>query len=73
MFLNKIFEIFNKYSPILIHTPWVGAIGNMAEEIYMSLLRARRENKKVILLFPYDMFWKFKLSKFWNTRSIIIW
>ena len=64
MFLNKIFEIFNKYSPILIHTPWVGAIGNMAEEIYMALLRARRENKKVILLFPYDMFWKFKFSKF---------
>ena len=47
MFLNKIFEIFNKYSPILIHTPWAGAIGNMAEEIYMALLRARRENKKV--------------------------
>tara|TARA_B100001250_G_scaffold404390_1_gene420308 strand:+ start:1258 stop:2541 length:1284 start_codon:yes stop_codon:yes gene_type:complete len=64
MFLNKIFEIFNKYSPILIHTPWAGAIGNMAEEIYMALLRARRENKKVLLLFPYDAFGKFKFSKF---------
>jgi len=66
MVLNRFFEKFNKVSPIIIQTPWVGAIGNMAEEIYMGLLRARREGKKVLFIFPYDLFWKFKFSKFGN-------
>jgi len=63
MILNKLFHYFNKISPVIIQTPWVGAIGNCAEEIYFGLLRARRENKKVFFLFPHDLFWKFKFSK----------
>ena len=49
--------------PFFIQTPWVGAIGNMSEEIYYGLLRARRENRKVIFFFPYDLFKPFVFSK----------
>ena len=47
-----------------IVTPWTGAIGNMSEDIYTSLLTARREKKKVIFLYPYDLFKPFHFSKF---------
>ncbi|MBT5399607.1 hypothetical protein HOL24_03585 [bacterium] len=50
--------------PFFIQTPWVGAIGNMSEEIYYGLLRARRENRKVIFFFPYDLFKPFIFSKY---------
>lgn len=53
-----------KKIPFFIQTPWVGAIGNMSEEIYYGLLRARRENRKVLFLFPYDLFKPFVFSKF---------
>ncbi len=46
----------------LILTPTVEAIGNCAEEIYFGLLRARREGRRVIFLFPRD-FGKFHFSK----------
>ena len=38
-----------------IQTPTVETIGNCAEEMYFGLLRARRENKKAIFLFPHDL------------------
>lgn len=36
-------------------SPLAYAIGNCAEEIYYALLKARRENKKLILLYPYNL------------------
>jgi putative glycosyltransferase (TIGR04372 family) len=62
MIINTFFKHFNKVSPVIVQTPWVGAIGNCAEEIYFGLLRARREKKKVLFLFPIE-FWRFKFSK----------
>lgn len=64
MTLNKLINKINIISPIIFQAPWVGAIGNMSEQIYMGLLKARRNNKKIIFLYPYDLFWKFKFSKF---------
>lgn len=46
-------------------SPLAYAIGNCAEEIYFALLKARRENKKLVLLYPYNLpFWlvKYKLT-----------
>jgi len=63
MILNRLFHQFNKISPIIIQTPWVGTVGNCAEDIYFGLLRARREHKKVFFLFPHDLFWIFTFSK----------
>lgn len=64
MFINKAINCFNKISPVIIQTPWVGTMGNCAEDIYYGLLRARHEKKKVILLYPRDFFWPFVFSKF---------
>lgn len=44
----------------MILTPWYYTIGNCSETIYFGLLKARRENKKLILLFPFDLPWKFR-------------
>ena len=63
MILNHFFKFFNKISPIIIQTPCVGAIGNCAEEIHYGLLRARDENKKVLFLFPKELWGPFKFSK----------
>ncbi len=54
MFLDRIVDLFNRYSPILIQTPAADAIGNCAEDIYFGLLRARRLKKKVFFLFPFE-------------------
>jgi len=64
MFINKAINCFNKISPVIIQTPWVGTMGNCAEDIYYGLLRARREKKKVMFLYPRDIFGIFNFSKF---------
>ena len=56
---------------MLIQTPWVGAIGNCAEEIYYGLLRARRENKKVLFLFPHDLDNILRFSKRGINRELL--
>lgn len=58
-FINKLFDYINRKSQILIHTPWPRNIGNCAEEIYYGLLKARRDGKKIVFLFPHRLFWKF--------------
>ena len=55
MFLDTLIAEVNRRSPILIHTPWIGAVGNCSEEIYCGLLKARREGKRVCFLFPRDI------------------
>ena len=52
--LATVQKSLKKLLPI-VQAPITEAYGNCAEEIYFSLLRARREKRKVILLFPKDI------------------
>ncbi|MEQ8191366.1 MAG: TIGR04372 family glycosyltransferase, partial [Candidatus Eremiobacterota bacterium] len=67
-YINKLFDYINSRSPVLIITPMVEYIGNAAEEIYYALLKARREGKKVLLLYPYNLIprktFKFVISNY---------
>ena len=47
----------------IIQSPTTEAYGNCAEEIYFGLLRARREKRKTIFLFPKDVGSLFVFSK----------
>ena len=51
--------LFKKISPVVIQTPAVEAFGNCAEELYWGLLRARRDKKKVVFIFVWDLFYFF--------------
>jgi len=67
MFNDNIFSYLNNLTrfPIIFVSPLVYAVGNCAEEIYFALLRAKKENKKLIILYPYNLpffLTKFKLS-----------
>ena len=57
MLIDNIFSYINnlKRSPILFVSPLVYAVGNCAEEIHFALLRAKKENKKLIILYPYNL------------------
>jgi putative glycosyltransferase (TIGR04372 family) len=50
--INWIFDHINKRSPILIQTPNYRSFGNGAEEIFYGLLKAKREKKKILFLYP---------------------
>lgn len=57
---KKIIKILisNKY--YFIVTPSLYTIGNSCEEIYLSLIKARKENRKVIFLIPFDCIYFYK-------------
>lgn len=60
--INWVFDHFNKHSPILIQTPNYRSFGNGAEEIFYGLLKAQREKKKVLFLYPRPLlFGKFAI------------
>ena len=59
--LDPIFDWLNRNSPIWILTPWPSNIGNCAEMIYFGLLKARRTQKKVVLLHRRQLSWKLKV------------
>ena len=62
-FINRAFDHLNRRSPILIHTPNNRSFGNGSEEVFYGLLRAQRENKKVLFLYPrLVLFGKYRLS-----------
>jgi putative glycosyltransferase (TIGR04372 family) len=46
----------------IIFTPHTYAVGNCAEEVYFGLLQARRENKKLVILYPYELPWPIKFG-----------
>lgn len=58
--LNRLVNWINNRSPILLQTPCISVIGNCSEELQFGLIRARRENKKLLILYPYDLPWKFR-------------
>lgn len=45
-------ERITKFSPILFHSPPYRSFGACAEEIHYGILRARREGKKVLFIYP---------------------
>ena len=50
--VNWVFDRINEISPVIIQTPQPRSFGNGAEEIFYGLIRARREKKKVLFLYP---------------------
>ena len=51
-FINKGFGYIRRRFPIIIQTPRSTVFGNCAEEMLYGLLKAKRENKKVLFLYP---------------------
>lgn len=49
-----------KLTGTIIFTPHTYAVGNCAETIYNGLLQARREHKKLVILWPYELPWRLK-------------
>jgi putative glycosyltransferase (TIGR04372 family) len=45
----------------IILCPHPDAIGNASEDYYFGLLKARREGKKLVILFPFQMPWLFRM------------
>ena len=64
MIIKKLFKFIKNLSPIIIQTPTTESVGNMSQHIYHGLITARKLNKKVLFLFPYDLFKPFYFSKF---------
>lgn len=58
--LNRLINKLNDAGPLVLLTPCISVIGNCSEEILFGLIRARRENKKLLILYPYDLPWKFR-------------
>ena len=50
----------NALGPYVFLTPCVSVIGNCSEEMLFGLIRARREGKKLVVLRPYELPWKFR-------------
>lgn len=61
-FTDKISDWIDRWSPVLVVTPWGKALGTCAEDIYFGLLKARRDNKKILFLLPYELFWKLRMG-----------
>ena len=41
---------------IILLVPHMGVIGNCSEEIYFGLIKARKNNKKLLLIWPYEFY-----------------
>lgn len=59
--LTKICEWVEKNTKVIIVIPHPTAIGNCADIIYHNLLRARKEGKKVVLLYQYKLPWPIRI------------
>ncbi|MBI3565980.1 MAG: TIGR04372 family glycosyltransferase [Elusimicrobia bacterium] len=58
--LNRLVNLLNARGPFVFLTPCISVIGNCSEEILFGLIRARREGKKLIILYPFELPWKFR-------------
>jgi putative glycosyltransferase (TIGR04372 family) len=65
--LYRLCDWIGKVTRTIVLTPHPTAVGNCAEHIYYGLLKARRERKKLIILFPYE--WPWRAGRFrWRFR-----
>lgn len=51
----------DRWSPILVVTPETARFGDPMEWIHFALLKARRDKKKLVILYCPKLFWKFKI------------
>lgn len=58
----RLCDWIGKLTGTIIFTPHTYVIGNCAEDIYFGLLQARREHKKLIILYPYELPWRLKFG-----------
>lgn len=58
--LQKLVNAINERGPFVLLTPCISVIGNCSEEILFGLIRARREGKKLVILYPFELPWKFR-------------
>jgi putative glycosyltransferase (TIGR04372 family) len=58
--LYRVCDWVGKHTRTIILTPHMAAVGNCAEEVYFGLLKARREGKKLVILWPYELPWRLK-------------
>lgn len=59
--IHCFFSWLGKLTNTFILVPHPITIGNYAEEIYYGLLKARRENLKLVILFPYEFPYPIKM------------
>lgn len=58
--LHRLINRINERGAFIFLTPCISVIGNCSEEILFGLIRARREGKRLVLLHPFDLPWKFR-------------
>jgi putative glycosyltransferase (TIGR04372 family) len=58
--LHRLVNWLNDRGPYVFLTPCISVIGNCSEELQFGLLRARREGKRLVVLYPFDLPWKFR-------------
>jgi putative glycosyltransferase (TIGR04372 family) len=58
--LYKLCRWVGRWTGTIILTPHLAAVGNCAEDVYFGLVKARREGKKLIILWPYELPWRLK-------------
>lgn len=58
----RLCDWIGKLTGTIIFTPHTYTVGNCAEEIYFGLLQARREHKKLIVLYPYELPWRLRFG-----------
>jgi putative glycosyltransferase (TIGR04372 family) len=78
MIINYIFHKINssKSHPYFYLSPHVYSFGDCAEEIQSGLIKAKHENKKLVILYPFDIpfIFKYKLTNraLFNIKSDLI-
>lgn len=60
--LYRLCDWVGRRTETIVLTPHLTAVGNSAEDVYFGLLKARREGKKLFLLWPYELPWKLKFG-----------
>ncbi len=62
--LYRLCDWIGRRTETIILTPHLSAVGNCAEDVYFGLLKARREGKRLVVLWPYELPWmlRFRLT-----------
>src|SRR5437762_1648428 len=60
MLINRFFDYWAKKTPIIVFTPCISVIGNCSEQLFSGFLKARREGKKLFIVYPFELPWKFR-------------